>query len=75
MDFKLLVELGMTPMQAIQSATVGAADLIGQPGKIGSLKPGAFADLIATTGDPLKDITELQRVTWVIKNGAVFKRP
>jgi len=72
-EFKIYVDEGMTPMQSIQTATLSGAELIGWPGKIGVLAPGAWADLVAVKGDPLKDITELERVKWVMKNGKVWK--
>jgi imidazolonepropionase-like amidohydrolase len=72
-EFKIYVDEGMTPMQAIQSATISGAELIGWPGKVGVIAPGAWADLVAVTGDPIKDITELERVKWVMKGGAVAK--
>ncbi|HWP81045.1 MAG TPA: amidohydrolase family protein [Bacteroidota bacterium] len=72
-DFKLLVELGMTPMQAIQSATVVAAELIGHPEFIGSLQPGRYADLVAVSADPLADIGVLENIPFVMKGGKVQK--
>jgi imidazolonepropionase-like amidohydrolase len=57
----------------IQMATVNAADLMGWSGKVGALTPGAFADLIAVRGDPLGDVTELERVTFVMKGGKVVR--
>jgi imidazolonepropionase-like amidohydrolase len=60
-------------MQAIQTATTTAADLLGLTGKIGVIKTGAFADMIAFKLDPLKDITVLQNVNWVMKDGKVYK--
>ena len=72
-EFKIYVGEGMTPIQAIQCATVSGAELIGWPGKIGAVQAGAWADLIAVPGDPLKDITELERVKWVMKGGKVYK--
>ncbi|MHB8055857.1 MAG: metal-dependent hydrolase family protein [Candidatus Aminicenantales bacterium] len=68
-----MVRLGMAPMDAIAAATSSAADLIGVPGQIGTLQPGAFADVIAVSGDPLKDIAELERVRFVMKGGVVYK--
>jgi imidazolonepropionase-like amidohydrolase len=68
-----MVRLGMAPMDAIAAATSAAADLIGVTGQIGTLRPGAFADLVAVAGDPLKDITELERVRFVMKGGVVYK--
>ncbi len=68
-----MVEWGLTPMQAIQSATTSAADLIGWKTKVGQLSPGYFADLIAIKGDPLKEITLLEKVDFVMKGGAIYK--
>jgi imidazolonepropionase-like amidohydrolase len=62
-------------MQAIQSATVNAADLLGWSDQVGSLEPGRFADLIAVEGDPLKDVTTLEHVKFVMKGGQVIKNP
>jgi imidazolonepropionase-like amidohydrolase len=72
-DFKYLVEAGMSPMRAIQAATVEAAALIGQPERIGSLAAGRFADVIAVNADPLKDITVLEKIPFVMKNGRVYR--
>ena len=72
-EFPHMVEFGMTPMQAIQSATSRAADLLDMKGKIGVLAPGAYADVIAVSGDPLADIKILKTVGFVMKNGQVFK--
>ena len=72
-QFAKMVEWGMTPMQAIQAATVSAADLIGWEGKVGELAPGAWADVIAVHGDPMKDISVLEHVSFVMKGGAVVK--
>jgi imidazolonepropionase-like amidohydrolase len=74
-EFEYYVQYGMTPMQAIQSATTVAADLLGQRGQLGAVAPGHLADLIATAGDPLQDITELQRVRFVMKGGEVVVGP
>jgi imidazolonepropionase-like amidohydrolase len=63
----------MTPMQAIQSATSRAAELLGKRGEIGVVAPGAYADLIAVAGDPLADINALKTVQFVMKDGVVFK--
>ena len=72
-EFALLVKAGLTPLEAIQAATVNAADHFSLSNEIGSLAPGKAADLIAVKGDPLKDVTELRRVTSVIKGGMVYK--
>jgi imidazolonepropionase-like amidohydrolase len=72
-QFAYMVQYGMTPMQAIQAATINAADLIGWKDRIGSITPGKFADIIAVQGDPTRDPTELTRVRFVMKGGAVVK--
>ena len=72
-EFALLVKAGLTPLEAIQTATVNAAAHFGLSAEIGSLAPGKTADLIAVKGDPLADVTVLQNVTSVIKSGAVVK--
>jgi imidazolonepropionase-like amidohydrolase len=68
-----MVKLGLTPLQAIQSATVNDADLLGWSDKIGAIDPGKFADIIAVDGDPLADVTALERVKFVMKGGEVVK--
>jgi len=72
-EFAVYVRLGMTPLQAIQTATVNDAELLGWSDKIGTIEPGKFADLIAVDGDPLKDVTILQQVKFVMKGGEVVK--
>jgi len=72
-EFLREVQFGMTPMQAIQSATSRAAELLGKRGEIGVVAPGAYADLIAVAGDPLADVGALKSVHFVMKDGAVFK--
>ncbi|HUK86713.1 MAG TPA: amidohydrolase family protein [Terriglobales bacterium] len=72
-EFAVYVRMGMTPLAAIQAGTVNAADLLGWSDRVGSLEPGHYADLIAVDGDPLQDITTLQRVKFVMKGGAVVK--
>jgi imidazolonepropionase-like amidohydrolase len=72
-EFAVMVKLGLTPLQAIQAATLNAADLLGWSGKVGTLEPGAWADVIAVDGDPLQDVTVLQNVKFVMKGGEVVK--
>ncbi len=72
-EFGYLTELGMTPMQAIQAGTRVNAELLGQEAHIGTLKPGNYADIIATQGNPLEDISELTNVRFVMKGGQVVK--
>lgn len=72
-EFAYLVKFGMTPAQAIQSATTVAAEMMGWQDQIGSIEKGKYADIIAVSGDPLKDITELQRVKFVMKGGQVVR--
>ena len=72
-EFPTMVELGMTPMQAIQSATSRAAELLDQSGKLGVIAPGAYADVVAVDGDPLADIKILESVSFVMKDGKVYK--
>ena len=71
-DFPRMVEFGMQPMDAIQSATSRAAIMLDMEGKIGVIAPGAFADVIAVNGDPLRDIKLLENVDFVMKDGQVF---
>lgn len=71
-EFEYYVQYGMTPMQAIQSGTSVAAALLGQEQNLGAVAPGLYADLVAVAGDPLRDITELQRVKFVMKGGTVY---
>ncbi len=73
MDFTYFVEWGLSPVQAIQTATTTAAELLEQEGKIGEIKAGAFADIIALKQDPTKHIEALQKIDWVMKDGKVFK--
>ncbi|MGB7820912.1 MAG: amidohydrolase family protein [Candidatus Sulfotelmatobacter sp.] len=72
-EFPRMVELGMPPMEAIQSATSRAAIMLDMDGKLGIVAPGAFADIIAVSGDPLQDIKALGSVQFVMKDGKVFK--
>lgn len=73
-EFALMIDRGMTPMSAIVAATVGAADALGQAGKLGQIASGLPADIIAVSGDPLTDVTRLEKVSFVMKLGRVFKQ-
>ena len=72
-EFEYYAQYGMTPMQAIRTGTSVAAELLGWSGNAGTVEAGKWADLVAVSGDPLKDITELQKVKFVMKDGAVYK--
>jgi len=72
-EFEYYVNYGMTPMQAIRTATTTAAELFGWSDKMGTIEAGKWADLVAVSGDPLKDITELQRVKFVMKSGSIVR--
>jgi imidazolonepropionase-like amidohydrolase len=73
-EFELMVKHGMPPAEAIKAATVNAADLLGIAGEAGSIEPGKRADVIAVSGDPLRDVTVLKRVSFVMKDGTVYKQ-
>jgi len=73
-EFAWLVKYGMTPLAAIQAGTLNGAKVLGWQGQVGELKAGYFADVIAVAGDPLADITALQKVEFVMKGGVVYKR-
>ena len=73
-QFAFMVRYGMTAMQAIQSATTSAADLLGHSDVVGSIKPGRYADVIAVSGDPLQDIRALEHVQFVMKDGKIYKQ-
>jgi imidazolonepropionase-like amidohydrolase len=72
-EFHVYVQLGMTPLAAIQTATINASDLLGPKFQVGSLEPGKWADVIAVDGDPTKDVTILEHVKFVMKGGVVYK--
>ena len=72
-QFAFMVKYGMSPMQAIQAATTSAADLLGHSKEFGSIKPGKYADVIAVSGDPLQDVSVLEHVEFVMKDGKVYK--
>lgn len=73
-QFAFMVKYGMTPMQAIQAATTSAADLLGHSDVLGSIKPGNYADIIAVASDPIHDVRALETVSFVMKDGKVYKQ-
>ncbi len=72
-EFGALVNGGMTPIDALRAATVNGAELLGRSNEIGTLEPGKFADIVAVEGDPLADITVMEKVVFVMKGGEVYK--
>jgi imidazolonepropionase-like amidohydrolase len=74
-QFAFMVKYGMTPMQAIQSATTSAADLLGKSEILGSIAPGKYADIVATPDNPLDDIRAIEHITFVMKEGKIYKQP
>ena len=70
-EFAVMVKLGLTPMQSIQAATVNAADLLGWSDRVGSIEPGRFADIVAVSGDPIQDVTQMEHPVFVMKGGVV----
>src|SRR5215467_10167634 len=72
-EFEYYVQYGMTPMQAIRTGTSVAAELLGWSDRAGTVEAGKWADVVAVSGDPLRDITELQKVKFVMKGGAIYK--
>jgi imidazolonepropionase-like amidohydrolase len=73
-EFELMVKYGMTPLAALQADLLNGAKLLGWQGQIGELKPGYLADVIAVPGDPSQDITALQKVSFVMKSGVVYRK-
>ena len=71
-QFAYMVQYGMTPMEAIQAATIHAAELIGWPGDVGAIEAGMYADIIAVRGNPLDDIRVLEDVRFVMKGGEIY---
>jgi imidazolonepropionase-like amidohydrolase len=74
-EFPLMVKYGMTPVQALQSATIRAAELLNMQDQVGSIEVNKFADIIAVPGNPLQDVTVLQKANFVMKGGVVYKHP
>jgi imidazolonepropionase-like amidohydrolase len=74
-ELRRMVDAGMTPMQTIQSSTSVAAELLGMKGDLGEIAPGAIADIVAVEGDPLKSISVLEHVVFVMKEGHIYRRP
>lgn len=74
-QFSRMVQFGMTPLQALQAATVNAASLLKMEDKLGQLKEGYYADIVAAPGNPLEDISVMEKVAFVMKDGAVYKQP
>jgi imidazolonepropionase-like amidohydrolase len=72
-EFHVYVKLGLTPLAAIQTATINAADLLGWTKNVGTVEEGKWADLIAVDGDPTKDVTTLEHVKFVMKGGTVYR--
>lgn len=73
-EFVLMVKYGMTPLATLQADLINSAKLLGWDGQIGALRPGYFADVIAVPGDPLQDISVLQKVSFVMKGGTVYRK-
>jgi imidazolonepropionase-like amidohydrolase len=74
LEFVYMIEAGMTPMDAIKSATINAAELLGEKENLGSIEVGKLADIIAVDGDPLKDPQAFKKVVFVMKDGLVYKK-
>ena len=70
-----MVKFGMTPAQALKSATSSAAGLLGMQNEIGTIETGKFADIVAVPGDPLADVAVMEKVDFVMKGGVVYKKP
>jgi imidazolonepropionase-like amidohydrolase len=74
-EFAYMVKWGMTPAQALRSATTSAAELLGWSDQVGSIEAGKFADIVAVPGDPMADVSQLEKVDFVMKGGKVYKKP
>jgi imidazolonepropionase-like amidohydrolase len=73
-EFVLMVKYGMTPLAALQADMINGAKLLGWQGEIGALKPGYFADIVAVPGNPLQDISVVQKVAFVMKGGIIYRK-
>ena len=74
-EFSSMVKFGMTPAQAIRSATVTASELLGMQDSLGTLEAGKLADIVAVPGDPLADIGVMEKVDFVMKAGVIYRKP
>jgi imidazolonepropionase-like amidohydrolase len=74
-EFSSMVKFGMTPAQALKSATSSAAGLLGMQNEIGTIETGKYADIVAVPGDPLADVAVMQKVDFVMKGGVVYRKP
>jgi len=74
-EFGALVKGGMSPLDALRAATLNASELLGRAKDIGTIEPGKYADIVAVDGDPLSDITAMEKVVFVMKGGSVYKAP
>ena len=74
-EFELMVAAGMPPLEAIRSATLNAAELLGETGNLGTVAPGKYADVVAVAGDPVADIARMKSMAFVMKGGVVYKAP
>ena len=74
-EFEYMVEAGMPPLEAIRSATLYGATVMGLDKQLGTLEPGMLADIVAVAGDPSKDISAMSRMGFVMKDGAVYRKP
>ena len=74
-EFSYMVKWGMTPAQALRAATASAAELLGMSDVVGTIEPGKYADMVAMTGDPIQDVSVLEKVDFVMKGGVVYRKP
>lgn len=73
-EYELMVKYGMTPLATLQAGLLNGAKVLGWQGQIGALKPGYFADVIAVPGNPLEDISVLEKVSFVMKGGVIYRK-